>query len=120
VNVTVNAWLEVVPQLLVWTTVAVQVAVGVKVCSREEPEVPHPLQDQVPPVVGSGLRVAAVPVVAAALALCVLVPPTEVNGVIAVALQTAVGGGNGAGGGAAEDPPPPHPVSAMSKAVAAR
>jgi hypothetical protein len=67
----------VVPQLLVWTTVAVQVAVGVKVCSREAPEVPHPLQAQVPPETGSGLRVTWVPVLAATLAVWVRVPPTE-------------------------------------------
>ena len=115
-----NAWLEVVPQLLVWTTVAVQVAVGVKVCSREEPDVLHPLQDQVPPEVGSGLRVIWVPVVAATLAVWVRVPPTEVNGVIVVALQTTGGGSGDGGGGAEEDPPPPHPARAMSAAVAAR
>jgi hypothetical protein len=101
-------------------TVAVQVAVGVKVCSREEPEVPHPLQAQVPPEVGSGLRVTWVPVVAATLAVWVLAPLTEVKGVIAVALQTAVGGGTGVGAGVEEDPPPPHPARAMSTAVAAR
>jgi hypothetical protein len=52
--------------------------VGVKVCSREEPEVPHPLHDQVPPEVGSGLRVTWVPVVAATLAVWVRVAPTAV------------------------------------------
>jgi hypothetical protein len=50
-------------------TVAVQEAVGVKVCSREEPEIPHPLQAQLPPVAGSGLRVTEVPVFAVALAV---------------------------------------------------
>ena len=32
----------------VTTTVAVQVAVSFKVCSREEPEAPQPLHDQLP------------------------------------------------------------------------
>ena len=75
---TVKAWLEEVPQLLVWTTVAVQEVVGVKVCSREVPERPQPLQDQVPPVVGSGLRVTSDPELAVAVAICVRVPATEV------------------------------------------
>lgn len=91
-----------------------------KVCSREEPEVPHPLQAQVPPEAGSGLRVTWVPVVAATLAVWVLVPLTEVYAVIAVALQTAGGGGGGGGGVEEDPPPPPHPASAMSAAVAAR
>jgi hypothetical protein len=56
-TVTVNAWLEVVPQLLVCTTVAVQEALGTKLCSRVEPDVPQPLQDQLPPERGSGLSV---------------------------------------------------------------
>jgi hypothetical protein len=77
-NVTVKAWFDVVPQLLVWTTVAVQDAVGVKLCSRVDPEVPHPLQDQVPPVAGSGLSVTWVPVFAVTLAVWVRVPPTEI------------------------------------------
>jgi hypothetical protein len=36
------------PHELVYVAVAVQVLVSVRVCSREEPEVPQPLQDQVP------------------------------------------------------------------------
>ena len=92
---TVKAWLEEVPQLLVWTTVAVQEAVALKICSRADPDVPQPLHDQVPPVVGSGLRVTSVPEFAVTVAAWVLVPPTAVYAVIAVALQTAAGGGAG-------------------------
>jgi hypothetical protein len=115
-TVTVNAWFEVVPQLFVWTTVAVQEAVGVKVCSREVPDVPHPLHDQLPPDAGSGLRVTCVPEFALALADWVRVPLTEVYAVIGVALQTAAGGG---GGGVEDPPPPPQPDSVMSAAIAA-
>jgi len=56
----------------------VQDAIGVKLCSREVPDVPHPLHAQLPPVAGSGLRVTWVPEFAVALADCVRVPLTEV------------------------------------------
>lgn len=84
-----------------------------KICSREDPDLPHPLQTQLPPDTGSGLRVTWVPVFAVTLAVWVRVPPTAVNGVIAVALQVGVGGG-------VEDPPPPHPESPINAAAAAR
>src|SRR5687767_10381104 len=60
-TVTVCAWVEVVPQLLRYVAVAVQEAVGVTVCVREVPEVPHPLQDQEPPVAGVGAKLTCVP-----------------------------------------------------------
>ena len=107
-----NAWLEMVPQLFVWTTFAVHEAVGVKVCSRDEPDKPHPLQDQLPPETGSGLSVTWEPEFAATLAVCVRVPPTAANAVIGVALHTA-----GAGGG--DDPPPPHADTVTSATSAA-
>jgi hypothetical protein len=56
----------------------VQEAVGAKLCSREVPDVPHPLHAQVPPVAGSGLKVTWVPVLAVTLAVWVLVPLTEI------------------------------------------
>ena len=112
---TVNAWFEAVPQLLVWTTVAVQEAVGTKLCSRADPDKPHPLQAHVPPVAGSGLSVTWVPEFAVTLAIWVRVPPTEVYGVIVVALHVAGGGG---GGWSDPPPPPPQPESAMSAAAA--
>jgi hypothetical protein len=74
----VNIWFEVVPQLLVWITVAAQEAVGVKLCSREVPDVPQPLQAQVPPEAGSGLRVTCVPVSEVTLAVWVRVPLAEI------------------------------------------
>ncbi|HET9861931.1 MAG TPA: glutathione S-transferase family protein [Steroidobacteraceae bacterium] len=108
-----KAWLDVVPQLLVWTAVAVHEAVGVNVCSREDPDKPHPLQDQLPPVAGSGLSVTSVPEPAVTAALWVRVPPTAVYAVIGVALHVSAGGGM-------EEDPPPQPDSAMSAAVTAR
>jgi hypothetical protein len=102
----------VVPQLFVWTTVAMHEAIGVKLCSRDEPDKPHPLQDQLPPETGSGLSVTWDPEFAVTLAVDVRVPPTAVYAVIGVALHTA-------GGGGCEDPPP-HADSAISAALAIR
>jgi len=91
----------------------------VKVCSRELPVMPQPLQTQLPPVTGSGLKVTCVPEFAVALAIWVLAPPPTVTyGVMVVALHVAEGGGTGVG--AEEEPPPPHPGNAQSARVASR
>src|SRR5689334_17332895 len=60
---TVMVWLRVdcVPQLLVCVAVAVQEAVGNTVCVRDVPDVPHPLQDHVPPEDGSGAKATCAP-----------------------------------------------------------
>ena len=99
---------------MVYITVAVQEAVGVKTCSREDPERPHPLQAQLPPESGSGLKVTCVPELAVTLALCVRAPPLETNGVMVVALHVPEGGG------VPEEPPPPQPVTTPSTRDAAR
>ena len=74
------------PQLLVWVAVAVQEAVGLTVCVREVPEVPHPLQDQLPPVDGSGAKATDAPELMVALAVCVPL----ITAVIVVAGQLGV------------------------------
>jgi hypothetical protein len=78
-----NAWLDCVPQLLVYVAVAEQDAVGLTVCWRAVPEVPQPFQDQLPPDDGSGAKVTCVPELMAALAVWAPL----MNGVIAVGLQ---------------------------------
>jgi hypothetical protein len=47
-TVKLNDCVLLAPQLLVKVAVAVQLALSLIVCSRDEPEVPQPLQDQVP------------------------------------------------------------------------
>lgn len=59
------------PQLLVCVAVAEQEAVGNTVCVREVPDVPQPLQDQVPPEEGSGAKATCAPELTVALAVCV-------------------------------------------------
>ncbi|MBW8891477.1 MAG: hypothetical protein JF617_04670 [Burkholderiales bacterium] len=54
--------------------VAVQLAAGVMVCSRAEPDVPQPLQPHEPPVVGCGPRMAELPAVTVADDVCVQEP----------------------------------------------
>jgi hypothetical protein len=83
-----NAWLDCVPQLLVYVVVAEQDAVGLTVCSRAVPEVPQPLHDQLPSDDGSGLKLTCAP--ALMVALAVWVPLT--NGVIVVGLQVPPAG----------------------------
>jgi hypothetical protein len=101
--VTENVWFEVVPQLLVWVTTAEHEAVGVKLCSREEPDVPQPLHAQLPPVTGSGLSVTWFPASTVTLAVSVRVPAIDTNALMGVALQIGVGVG------VLADPPPPPP-----------
>src|SRR5690349_414803 len=55
-TVMVCARVETAPQLLVYVAVAVQDAVGLTVCVREVPEVPHPDQAQLPPEEGRGAK----------------------------------------------------------------
>jgi hypothetical protein len=62
---------DCVPQLLVCVAVAVQEAVGLTVCVREEPDVPQPDQDQLPPEEGSGAKATLAPELMVALAVCV-------------------------------------------------
>jgi hypothetical protein len=73
VELTVMVWARVdcVPQLLVCVAVAVQEAVGNTVCVREVPDVPQPLQDQVPPEEGSGAKATCAPELTVALEVCV-------------------------------------------------
>jgi hypothetical protein len=70
---TVMVWARVdcVPQLLVCVAVAVQDAVGLTVCVREEPEVPQPDHDQLPPEAGNGAKATAAPELMVALAVWV-------------------------------------------------
>ena len=82
-TVMVCARVETAPQLLVYVAVAVQDAVGLTVCVREVPEVPHPDQDQLPPEEGRGAKFTAVPEVIVALAVCVPL----ITAVIDVAVQ---------------------------------
>ena len=51
--------------------VAVQEAVGLTVCVREVPDVPQPLQDQLPPEEGSGAKATCAPELTVALAVWV-------------------------------------------------
>jgi hypothetical protein len=73
VEFTVMVWARVdcVPQVLVCVAVAVQEAVGNTVCVREVPDVPQPLQDQVPPEEGSGAKATCAPELTVALDVCV-------------------------------------------------
>ncbi len=89
-----GAWVDCVPQLLVCVAVAVQDAVGLTVCVREVPDVPQPLQDQLPPDEGSGAKFTCAPELMVALAVCVPL----MTGVIAVGVQ----------------PPPPPRVAAAA------
>src|SRR5262245_5244155 len=77
---------ERVPQLLVYVAVAVQEAVGLTVCVRDVPEVPQPLQDQLPPEEGVGAKATEEPELIVAFAVCVPL----MNGTIVVAGQLAV------------------------------
>lgn len=47
-TVKLYAWAVLAPQLLVNVAVAVQLEVSLMVCSRDAPDVPQPLHDQVP------------------------------------------------------------------------
>jgi hypothetical protein len=70
---TVMVWARVdcVPQVLVYVAVAEQEAAGFTVCVREVPEVPQPVQDQLPPVDGSGAKATCAPELIVALAVWV-------------------------------------------------
>jgi len=70
-TVMVCARVDCVPQLLVCVAVAVQDAVGLTVCVREEPEVPQPDHDQLPPEAGSGAKATEAPELIVALAVWV-------------------------------------------------
>jgi hypothetical protein len=70
-TVMVCARVDCVPQLLVCVAVAVQDAVGLTVCVREEPEVPQPDQDQLPPEDGNGAKATDAPELMVALAVWV-------------------------------------------------
>jgi hypothetical protein len=69
-TVMVCARVDCVPQLLVYVAVAVQEAVGLTVCVREVPDVPQPLQAQLPPEEGSGAKATDAPEATVALAVC--------------------------------------------------
>ena len=85
-TVMLNACVELVPQLFRYVAVAEQEDVGLTVCVREVPEVPHPLHDQVPPEDGVGAKATDWPDVIVALAVCVPL----MNGTMAVAGQVDV------------------------------
>jgi len=85
-TVMVCARVDCVPQLLVCVAVAVQEAVGNTVCVREVPDVPQPLQDQVPPEEGSGAKATCAPELTVALDVCVPL----ITAVIVVAGQLLV------------------------------
>lgn len=58
----------------------------VTVCSREVPEVPHPVQFQDPPETGCGPNCTELPALIVVLAVCCQLPPfTRRYGVMAVA-----------------------------------
>ena len=60
-----------------------QDAVGLTVCVREVPDVPQPLQDQLPPEDGSGAKATDAPEATVALAVCTPL----MTAVIVVAVQ---------------------------------
>ena len=63
------------PQLFVYVAVAVHEPVRVTVCSRDEPDVPHPLQLHEPPLVGCGPNFTDAPEATVTLLVCCHVPP---------------------------------------------
>jgi hypothetical protein len=85
-----KSWVEDVPQLLIYVTVAEHDAVGFTVCCRDVPEVPQPVHDQLPPEEGVGARITCAPELMVALAVWTPL----MNGVMVVGLQV---------------PPPPAP-----------
>jgi hypothetical protein len=88
VTVTAKFCVLLAPQVLMNAPVAVQVAAGDTVCSRALPEVPQPLQLQVPPDEGCGPNCTVLPVLIPTLAVCCHAPPlTRRKGVSAVAVQ---------------------------------
>ncbi|GFE79430.1 hypothetical protein GCM10011487_14300 [Steroidobacter agaridevorans] len=68
---------------MVYVAVAEQDAVGLTVCWRAVPEVPQPVQDQLPPVDGVGAKTTCAPELIVALAVWTPL----MNGVIVVGLQ---------------------------------
>jgi hypothetical protein len=64
-----NACVDAVPQLLVKVAVAEQDAAGWTVCVREVPEVPQPVQAQLPPEEGVGAKATCAPALMVALAV---------------------------------------------------